>query len=61
MWSAFLNGLASIAEGMASICIFPLELEDDPKIQEILNRSDAEAFAADWEAIGEDFRKVIDF
>lgn len=27
--------------------------------QRILNRTDAEALASDWEAIGRDFRKVM--
>lgn len=53
------DGLVAIGRGIASINIFPPPLQDDPRIREILDRTDEEAIRQDWEQVGQDMWKVI--
>lgn len=43
--------------GIASILDFAGALRD-PRVDDILSRSDAEALASDWQAVGDDMRRA---
>lgn len=50
--TGFWSGVASILDLFGVL--------RDPKIDEILSRSDAEAIASDWEAVGQDLRNAAE-
>jgi len=57
-WRAFVDGVASIGEGMASL--FNLRpCDPKPPSYEEQFGTDAELLASDWKKVGNDFRTVL--
>ncbi len=59
-FNSLLDGFASIGREMASIFGGGTDLRDDPEIKRILERTDAEALAGDWDAVIGDLKVATD-
>lgn len=57
VFRGFLDGLAEIARGMAMVSLWPDMHREDFSARP--QRSDAEALAGDWRAVGRDLQKAI--
>jgi len=58
--SKFLDGILDFVRGMGNVlCIFPSNINIEPKRSEDGMFADAEAIQSDWQAVGDDIRKVM--
>jgi hypothetical protein len=57
-WRAFVDGMASIGEGMASIFNLAPSRSELPSYEEQFG-TDVEILASDWKKVGDDFRTVL--